>query len=189
MSSRKGRAIARLFAFLGMKNLCPEVTIFSVRTANHSDIPAVDALFSRSYPILLKPHYPPSVLVTCLPLISRAQPRLVTSGTFYVGLLDGEIVAAGGWTHHAPQSGKQTQRAHIRHVVTNHRRTGRGFGRALITHSLEQAKSAGIRHMECQSTLAAVGFYRALGFDEIGPLEIELRPGIMFPAAQMIRKI
>ena len=161
----------------------------TVRFARPDDLAAVDALLARSYPRLLKADYPPSVLVTALPLISRAQPRLVTSGTFYVGLLDGEIVAAGGWTHHGPQSNKQTQRGHIRHVVTDHRHTGRGFGRALIRHTLEQAKSAGIRHMECQSTLMAVGFYRALGFDEIGPLEIELRPGIIFPAVQMIRKI
>ena len=47
-----------------------------VRPAERSDMAAVDALLARSYPRLLKPDYPPSVLVTALPLISRAQPAL-----------------------------------------------------------------------------------------------------------------
>lgn len=57
---------------------------FIVRSAAKGDIAAVDALLARTYPRLLKPDYPPSVLVTALPLISRAQPALVTSGTYYV---------------------------------------------------------------------------------------------------------
>ena len=55
-----------------------------IRPSTLSDLAAVDALLARTYPKLLKADYPPSVLVTALPLISRAQPKLLTCGTYYV---------------------------------------------------------------------------------------------------------
>ncbi|MFY8145853.1 MAG: GNAT family N-acetyltransferase, partial [Rhodobacter sp.] len=42
---------------------------------------AVDALLARSYPRLLAPDYPPSVLMLALVLISRAGRELPSSGT------------------------------------------------------------------------------------------------------------
>ena len=79
----------------------PDATL-TLRTAEASDIEALDRLFGQSYPVLLKPDYPPSVLVTAVPLISKAQPGLIASGTYFV-ICDGEdIVGAGGWTMQAP---------------------------------------------------------------------------------------
>ena len=72
-----------------------------VRPTTRTDIPAVDALLARSYPVLLKPDYASSVLVTAVPLICRAQPVLVCCGTYY-GVFDGNVlVGAGGWTSNA----------------------------------------------------------------------------------------
>jgi hypothetical protein len=51
-----------------------------VRVAGPVDIAAVDALLARAYPRLLKADYAPSVLVTALPRIARAQPGLVAAG-------------------------------------------------------------------------------------------------------------
>jgi len=65
-----------------------------IRATTKADIPAVDALLARAYPVLLKPDYPASVLVTALPLISRAQPGLVTCGTYY-GVFDGGRFGGG----------------------------------------------------------------------------------------------
>jgi hypothetical protein len=73
----------------------PTITIRKTRA---SDLAALDAMFARSYPILLKADYPPSALVTALPLISRAQPNLITSGNYYLAEVDGQVVAAGGWS-------------------------------------------------------------------------------------------
>ena len=58
--------------------------LFHIRPGTRADLARVDALLSRSYPRLLKRDYPPSVLVTALPLISRAQPALLDSGSYYV---------------------------------------------------------------------------------------------------------
>ena len=47
----------------------------TIRPTTLADTPAVDALLAASYPVLLKPDYRPSVLVTALPLINTRSPR------------------------------------------------------------------------------------------------------------------
>ena len=167
-------------------------TELHVRTARPGDLTEVDALLARSYPALLKGHYPPSVLVTAIPLISKAQPRLLASGTYFVVLnAEGAIVGAGGWTSVAPGGGRKLDAStgHIRHVVTDHRETRRGIGSTLMARILESAKAAGIRRLDCYSTLMAVPFYAASGFEEVEAVSLELRPGIEFPAVLMRRDL
>ncbi|MGX9354888.1 GNAT family N-acetyltransferase [Roseobacteraceae bacterium S113] len=157
-----------------------------VRLAQADDLNAVDALLSRSYPVLLKPDYAPSVLVTALPLISRAQPALLNSGSYFVAEIDGAIVGAGGWTFAAP-GGKPGTRGvgHVRHVVSSHLHARRGVGRALMSNVMLHAKGSGVAKMDCLSTLTAVPFYESLGFRALGPVDVALRPGITFPSVQM----
>jgi len=164
--------------------------VLTVRTAQTADFNAVDALLARSYPTILKADYQPSVLVTAIPLISKAQPNLVLSGTYFVVEdLDGGIVGAGGWTRAAPPGSGMAAPgvAHIRHVVADHRRLREGIGQRLMGHIFETARAAGIEQFECFSTLTAVPFYAACGFSTIGPMTVGLRRGIDFPAVHMRR--
>jgi GNAT superfamily N-acetyltransferase len=168
-----------------MDSPAPPPTL-TLRRTLPSDLGALDLLYARSYPALLKADYPPSVLVLALPLISRAQPRLLASGSFYLAESGGEVLAAGGWSWGGPQGGASpVHMAHVRHLVTDHRHTRRGIGRALMEHVFREARKAGARLLDCQSTLTAVPFYASLGFREIGPILITLRPGIEFPAMRM----
>lgn len=162
-----------------------------IRAATPADLAAIDALLGRSYPALLKTAYAPSVLVTALPLISKAQPRLIASGTYFVVTDGGEIVGAGGWTRAMPgtEAPGAADVGNIRHVVTDHRRVRQGIGRALMDHVFATARTAGIRRLDCVSTLAAVPFYAACGFREFGPVTVNLRPGIDFPAVRMTREL
>ncbi len=156
-----------------------------IRPSTLSDLAAVDALLARTYPKLLKADYPPSVLVTALPLISRAQPKLLTCGTYYVVEDDAVILGAGGWT----QDAKQPDLGHIRHVVTDDRALRRGVGRALMQHCFEAARATGVQRMECWATRTAVSFYKAVGFAELGPMDVELSAGISFPSVRMLRDL
>lgn len=163
-----------------------------VRTAGPGDIAAVDALLARAYPRLLKADYPPSVLVTALPLISRAQPRLVTSGTYYVAEDEaGRILGAGGWTAAVPGRAAPSEpgRANVRHVVTDDRAVRRGIGRQVLTHALDRARAAGMSWIHCTATRTAVPFYRALGFSVLGDIVLPLAPGVVFPAVEMRRDL
>ncbi len=163
----------------------------TIRLTGAHDLPAIDGLLAVSYPVLLKPDYPPSVLVTCLPLISRARPELLRCGTYYMAEdADGAALAAGGWTHGAPQGGIGPRDVgHIRHVVTHPAATRRGLARAIIERSFTAARTSGVRWMMCQSTRTAEPFYAAMGFQRRGEIEIMLRPGIGFPAVEMIRAL
>ena len=156
-----------------------------VRPTTKADMAAVDALLARTYPKLLKADYPPSVLVTALPIISRAQPALLTCGTYYVVEEDGAILGAGGWT---PDKADPSL-GHIRHVVTDDRALRRGVGRTLMSHIFDVAAGAGVTRMECWATRTAVPFYAAVGFAELGPIDVPLAGGISFPSVRMMRDI
>ena len=160
----------------------------TIRRTTQADLAALDLLYARSYPALLKHDYPPSTLVLALPLLAKAQPRLLASGTFYAAESCGMLLGAGGWSWGGPQGGASpVHMAHVRHVVTDHRRVRQGIGRALMGHVIAEARRAGARLLDCQATLTAVPFYASLGFREIGPILLTLRPGIEFPAMRMQR--
>lgn len=160
-----------------------------IRRAVPDDLAAVDALISASYPRLLAADYPPSVRVTALPLIARANPALLASGRYFLAAdADGALRAAGGWSRAAPAGAHAAEGlGHVRHVVTDHRHVRRGIGRALMLRVMEDARAAGVQRLECLATRTAVPFYAALGFAPGGPVTVTLRPGIAFPAVRMQR--
>ena len=156
-----------------------------IRSSTMADLAAVDALLARTYPKLLKADYPPSVLVTALPIISRAQPTLLSCGTYYVVEEDGAILGAGGWT---PDKADPSL-GHIRHVVTDDRALRRGVGRMIMEYGFAAARTAGVERMECWATRTAVPFYTAVGFEEVGPIDVTLAGGISFPSVRMSRDL
>ena len=157
-----------------------------IRPTTRADIAAVDRLLADSYPVLLKEDYAPSVLVTALPLISKAQPKLVTCGTYYGVFDQGQLVGAGGWTFRDRRGGEVGR---IRHVVTDHRRTRQGVATELLEHIFEAARAAGVRQLLCEATRTAVPFYRSTGFEGGPDIEVPLLPGITFPAVMMSRAL
>lgn len=159
---------------------------YSVRLAGAGDIGPVDALLARAYPRLLKADYAPSVLVTALPLISRAQPGLLRSGSYFVAVSDaGAIIGAGGWT---PRRGVPWL-GEVRHLVTDDRHLRKGIGRAIMAAAHDQARSMGTRLMDCKATRTAEPFYAAIGYRRLGEITVPLRAGISFPAVQMQRAL
>ena len=161
------------------------------RVATLADLPAIDALLARSYPVLLAPDYPPSVLATVVPIIARAQPELVTSGTYWVVRDGGAALAVGGWTRARPgRSGTAAGLGHVRHVAADPGRLRQGLARAVMTAALDQAREAGVTRAECLSTRTAVPFYAAMGFVAVREMEVPLGPArIGFPAVEMARAL
>ena len=165
-------------------------TTITIRLSRPSDFAAVDALLSRSFPSLVKADYPPSVVVTALPILSRANPALLASGTYHVAEdADGAILGVGGWTRAGPRGGRRPGVGHVRHFATHRDWTRRGIGSSVMDRAIEQARGAGIRVLDCMSTRTAVPFYATFGFQTVGPVEVSLRPGITFPAIRMIRRL
>ncbi len=162
--------------------------MFAVRLATPLDIAAVDALLARSYGPLLRADYPPSVLVTALPRMARAQPALLASGHYFLAEEDGRVVGAGGWSRGGPNgSPAEAGRGHVRHVATDARAVRRGIGRAIMAAVIDDAVEAGVRRLYCLSTLTAVPFYRALGFVPGRSVTLSFGAPIAFPAVEMER--
>ncbi len=163
----------------------------NLRLARPADLAAVEALLTVSYPKILAADYPPSVLVTALPLISRARPELLASGSYWLACdAGGSVLAAGGWTPGAPADGAlRAGIGHVRHVVCDYRHLRRGIAGRLMERAMGQARAEGIERLDCLSTRTAVPFYEALGFRALGPVEVALRPGIVFPAVRMERDL
>lgn len=61
-----------------------------LRLARPGDLSAVDALFAHSYARLIRADYPPSVLVTAVPRLARAQPALLASGRYWLAETEGD---------------------------------------------------------------------------------------------------
>jgi N-acetylglutamate synthase-like GNAT family acetyltransferase len=160
-----------------------------IRRAGPGDLGSVDRLLARSYPRLLAADYPPSVMVLAVPIIARARPELLASGQYFLAIdADGRVVGAGGWSLGQPggQGAVSQETGHVRHVATDPDVLRQGVGRKLMRDVLADAARSGVRRMECLSTLTAVPFYASLGFRSVGPTEVPLQPGIVFPAVRML---
>ena len=159
----------------------------TIRPTLARDLPRVDALLQASYTTLLRPDYPPSVLVTALPLIARANPALLRSGTYFLAE-DGDrrALAVGGWSQTGPQGGiGPRDLGHVRHVATDPEMLRRGLATGILERCFREARGAGMTWLLAQATRTAVPFYRAMGFEDRAEIEVTLRPGITFPAVEM----
>ena len=142
------------------------IGVLTIRPSGRDDLAAVDALLARAYPRLLKADYPPSVLVTALPIIARARPELVGCGTYYLAECDDALVGAGGWTRQWSPGA-----AEVRHLVCDDRRVRQGIGRALFRDAalrvMNAAEAIGIRGLIVHAiSHEAKAFYLALGLSE-----------------------
>jgi GNAT superfamily N-acetyltransferase len=163
-------------------------TGFRLRVARTDDADGVTAVLASAYPQLLGPAYDPAVLALALPKMTAASPRLLASGTYYVQEApDGQIVACGGWTHAEPGTGKiANSLAHLRHFGTHPDWTGQGLARAIAERCRAGAVAAGVRRLNCFSTLSAEPFYTALGFIAVERIELAMGDGVRFPSVLMV---
>ena len=163
---------------------------FSVRSAALGDSAGVSALLLESFPSLMRPAYEPEILDPALKLMTRAQPALLASGTYYVAVsTDGKIVGCGGWSREHHKIAAREGVGHIRHFGTHPDWIHKGVGKTIYRRCETDARKAGVVHFDCQSSLNAEGFYRACGFERVETIEIEMRPGLFFPAIRMQRSI
>src|SRR5262245_26435144 len=139
---------------------------YPIRTASLSDADAVSTLLVASYSILLPPHYSGETLRSALPHMTKANPQLLASATFYVAEAGpGHLVGCGGWTAARPGSGEIVEgEAHIRHFATHPDSVRRGVGATLLARCFSDAQHLSIRKLYCLSTLGAEPFYEAFGF-------------------------
>jgi N-acetylglutamate synthase-like GNAT family acetyltransferase len=163
------------------------VNEYSIRIATPGDASAVEALLQVCYPLLMERAYDARVLAQALSVMTKANPKLLSSGTYYVaGTIDGSIIGCGGWTPGRPDTGRiEKHVGHLRHFGTHPAWIKRGIGKAIYQRCEVSAGAAGIRTFDVYSSLNAEPFYQALGFRPLRHLSLELSPGIVLPAVLM----
>jgi GNAT superfamily N-acetyltransferase len=161
-----------------------------IRTAMPADAEALSEVIFASYSRLYRGWYPDDMLDAALPMMSRANPQLLASGTYYVAEISGEAAGCGGWTKTPPGGGNATPGiAHIRHFATHPDHIRKGVARSLIEHCLKEAGRAGVRLFKCMSSLPAEGFYARMGFRRVEPTDFVLRTDIRLAAVNMERGV
>ncbi len=168
----------------------PGVTI---RPAQPEDAEAVGELLRASYPPLMAAGYPADVLDRALPAMMKANPLLLRSGTYHLAVTDdGTVVGCGGWTREPPGPPCQPvdpKVGHIRHFATHPGYLRRGVGTALLGRCIEEAGVAGVRRLECLSSLVAERFYASAGFRAVGSRSVILAPGVQFDSVVMVLEL
>ncbi len=149
---------------------------FNVRQSTLADEEVVSTLLEFSYSKLMRESYAPGVLVKLLPIIGKANPALLRSGTFYLAETgNGVIVGAGGWTKQRPDDGDRSAGVgHLRHFATHPSWIGQGVGRAVFDRCLSDAQSSRIDCFHCYASLNAVDFYAKLGFIALRQIDIPI---------------
>ena len=164
---------------------------YEVRVATLEDAAAVDRLLHASYPNLMASSYDEGVLAPALEVMTKANPSLLGSGTYYLAELStGLLVGCGGWTLERPGAGTVEPRVgHVRHFAVHPDWTRRGIGRAIFGICERAARAAGLGAFECYSSLNAEKFYGALDFKRIREMDIELQPHVVLRAVLMRRDV
>jgi N-acetylglutamate synthase-like GNAT family acetyltransferase len=163
---------------------------YEIRVATEEDAEAVGALLRASYTKLMASSYDEKVLAPALELMTKANPSLLGSGTYYLAELStGLLVGCGGWTRKRPGTGTVEPRVgHVRHFAVHPDWTRRGIGRAILSFCERAARAAGVRTFDCYSSLNAENFYAAMDFKRIREMDIRLNPHVALRAVLMRRE-
>lgn len=93
-----------------------------------------------------------------------------------VFLLEEEGTVAGFYS----LSGEGTE-VELMHLFVEPWAIGRGFGRLLFRHAVEEARSSGFERLVIGSDPFALQFYEAMGARRVGEVASIVRPGRMLP--------
>ncbi|MGG7566915.1 GNAT family N-acetyltransferase [Rhodovulum sp. DZ06] len=160
------------------------------RPARPEDADAVTELLTRSYTRLFDDWYDAPTLTAALPVMAKANPKLLESEGWFVVEEDGVLIGCGGWSAEEPETGAVVPgEGHGRHFATHPDHLRRGVGRAIWDASVAQAKAQGVTRMIVYSSLPAESFYTALGFRPLRQRFVNLPGGARFVSVEMEAKI
>jgi GNAT superfamily N-acetyltransferase len=164
-----------------------------IRPATMEDKEKATKLLRASYENLLANDYEPDILKEALPIIARAQPSLLTSGTWYIVLHPEtrDMVGCGGWTPESPMKDQQGRHyPHLRHFATHPNWLRRGVARVIWNQIWQDVvnMTGPDTVLELFSTITAQPFYESLGFEAVESFMIPLTASCQFPSVIMRRQ-
>ncbi|MGV2068822.1 GNAT family N-acetyltransferase [Agrobacterium sp. 22-226-1] len=157
-----------------------------LRIAKLSDATAVTTLLERAYPTLMAASYNTAVLALALPLMTKSNPTLLASETYYVVEDNGRLVGCGGWTPERPGTGEvKPGVAHLRHFASDPDQARQGIGRLIYNQCVTDATDRGVVRFQVFAALNAETFYQRLGLRRISVINLVMGPSITLPTILM----
>jgi GNAT superfamily N-acetyltransferase len=177
----------------------------TIRRAVPEDIAPLNALIEASVRRLAVGFYDVQQIESSLRHMFGVDSQLVDDGTYFVVDVGGVRAACGGWSgrqtlfggdqhkadHQATDApvAPATMPARIRAFFVHPDFARRGLARRLYEHCASEARAAGFRALELMGTLPGVPLYRALGFETLEAVGVELPDGVVIPCERMWREM
>lgn len=169
-----------------------------LRTAQHTDIPALQDLISRSGNALSVGYYSPAQADAITRHVFGVDTQLIHDQTYFVVDHDERIVGCGGWSKRRtlfggdqtklgpdPLLDPATDPARIRAFFVDPSMARRGLGRQLMSACVLAARQAGFGSLELVSTMPGEPLYLASGFVILERFELDLPGNIQVPLSRM----
>jgi GNAT superfamily N-acetyltransferase len=174
----------------------------TLRVAELADIPALQALITRSGLGLSAPFYTPEQAAAVTHHVFGVDSQLIEDRTYLVIENGGLPLACGGWSRRRTlYGGDQTKHgsdpmldpllepARIRAFFVEPGCERRGLATRLLTACVQAARDAGFRAMELAATLPGEPLYQARGFHVTKRMALDLPGGVQVPLALMRREL
>jgi N-acetylglutamate synthase-like GNAT family acetyltransferase len=158
----------------------------TLRPATEADRAEIEALIDACYAEVYPGWYDEETLEYGLPANLRIDADLLASGRYLVAESEGRILGCGGWS--TDQPGTQAVAGgigNIRHFATRPAVMRQGVGSAILKTCIAAASDAGVKRLQCFSSLAAEAFYALHGFERVKETHILLGGDTPFPAILM----
>jgi GNAT superfamily N-acetyltransferase len=162
----------------------------SLRTAEMSEIPALESLIARSARGLSLEEYRASQIEGALRGAFGVDTQLLRDRTFFVAEEGGRIVGCGGWSFRSTLFGgdarggrdsslldPECQPAKIRAFFVDPAHARRGIGTMLLKRCEEEAQARGFSAVELMATLPGAKLYAARGYQGGEMVQYEVGPG------------
>jgi GNAT superfamily N-acetyltransferase len=175
---------------------------YKLRVATLEDEGALRPLIARSIRELGASDYSPAQIEAALRGAFGVDTNLIRDGTYFVVLVESEIVACGGWSRRRTLFGSDTraerdeswldpraEAAKIRAFFVDPAHARRGLGRLILERSEAEARRAGFCAFELMATLPGVRLYEKCGYVAREPISYALPDGLSIRFVPMSKRI
>ena len=175
---------------------------WSLRLANESDIPELEALIERSVHELQAADYSAAQMDGALGSVFGVDRQLIRDRTYFVAEQNGAIIACGGWSKRESLFGTDAvhaatdalldplqDAARIRAFFVHPDHARHGLGRTILFACEDAIRAARFQSITLVATLPGVPFYRAFDY-EIGECyDVPLANGLSLPVVRMSKNL
>ena len=187
----------------------PSASLYRIRVATPTDVPALRALIEQSVRELQKHDYIPAQIEGALGHALGLDTQLIEDRTYFVAdplnpsgttVQSSVIGGCGGWSYRRTLFGSDhgpsreaafldpaTDAAKIRAIFVHPQHARRGLGTLILRRCEQEARLAHFTRFEMGSTLTGVPLYKLRGYMPCETINVPLPNGEVLPVVRMTK--